>query len=138
MATSKKPAKAKTAIQTVDDFMGTLVHPLKSEMAAVLQLIRGANPEISDGIKWNAPSFFYREWFATVNIRSNDAVQIILHLGAKARVDITGRIVIDDPGNLLQWLGKDRASVKFANMQAVRENGELFQTIISQWIKHLR
>ena len=137
MATAKKPANPrKTA--SVEDFMRELEHPLKAEMQSVLEIIGNASPGISTGIKWNAPSFFYREWFATVNIRSNDAVQIILHLGAKVRTDINARIDIQDPNNLLQWLGKDRASIKFGNMAEIRKNTDDFQAIVSEWIGYLK
>jgi len=134
MITSKKPIKPKAAMPTVEEFMRGLDHPLKPEINAVLMLIRGANPGITDGIKWNAPSFFYKEWFATIHLKNTDAVQIILHLGAKVREDITGRIDIDDPDNLLQWLGKDRASIKFSSMPDIGKNTRAFQAIVSQWL----
>ncbi|MGH8052016.1 MAG: DUF1801 domain-containing protein [Arenimonas sp.] len=136
MSTEKKPVKEKTAA-SVEDFMRALEHPLKIEMQTVLELIASASPEISTGIKWNAPSFYCREWFATVNVRSHGAVQIILHLGAKVRTDIKGRIAIEDPNKLLQWLGKDRASVKFGSMQDIKNKETTFRNIISQWIEHL-
>lgn len=138
MATTKKPAKPKAPEANIEDFMRELEHPLKAEMQAVLELIRNTSPEISEGIKWNAPSFFCREWFATVNLRSNDAVQIILHLGAKVRTDIDERIHIKDANNLLQWLGKDRASIKFGNMAEIRKNTDDFQAIVSEWIGYLK
>lgn len=136
MATEKKQANPKTAT-SVEDFMRVLEHPLKAEMQCVLEIIGNANPEITTGIKWNAPSFFYKQWFATVNVRTNDAVQIILHLGAKVRTDINARIDIKDPNKLLQWLGKDRASVKFAIMQETTANETAFRGVISQWLKYL-
>jgi hypothetical protein len=126
-----KPAK------DIPEFMRLLDHPLKEEMEAVLMLIRNADASISEGIKWNAPSFSVGEYFATVNARGQDAVQIVLHLGAKVRADITDRIAISDPKGLLQWLGKDRASVKFHDRNEVETGGLAFQEIIRQWIKHL-
>jgi hypothetical protein len=117
--------------------MQSLKHSLKAEMEAVLALIRAASPLISEGIKWNAPSFCVNEYFATINVRSNDAVQIVLHLGAKTRDDITDRLAINDPKALLQWLSKDRASVKFHDMKEIHANGVAFQEIIRLWITFL-
>lgn len=142
----KPPAKttASTAAlsadghQAVADFMEALQHPLKVEIAAVLALIRKADPAIAEGIKWNAPSFRLDEWFATLNIRSRDAVQIILHLGAKSRDDVTVRQAIDDPLGMLQWLGKDRATVKFRDSAEIKSRGAAFQAVLRQWITHLR
>ena len=124
-------------VQDTDEFMLRLKHPLKTEIAAVLALIRRADPAIQEGIKWNAPSFRVQEYFATVNLRSQDSVQIILHLGAKVRHDISDRVSIDDPGGLLQWLGRDRASVKFGDMKEIETHGRAFQEVVRQWIAHL-
>lgn len=137
MASRKKTAAAKAAAGNVADFMHSLQHPLKPEIQAVLKLVLDTDNDIADGIKWNSPSFFYREWFATLHLRNVDAVQIILHLGAKARPDVAD-IVIDDPADLLEWLGKDRATIKFKNGQEIRQNGPAFQSVISQWLAFLR
>jgi hypothetical protein len=43
----------------VNEFMNKLEHPLKSEMEAIRTVILSANNEITEGIKWNAPSFYF-------------------------------------------------------------------------------
>jgi hypothetical protein len=48
--------------QTVDDFLATLDHPRKRQIVALRQIILGADPRISEGIKWNAPSFRTSEY----------------------------------------------------------------------------
>lgn len=137
MATARKSLRPETGSDDVDEFMRKLDHPLRAEMEAVLALIRGADPAVGQEIKWNAPSLRIKEHFATVNVRGKDAVQVILHLGAKVRDDITDRLAIDDPSGLLQWLAKDRASVKFRDMSEIETHGRAFQQIIRQWIAHL-
>ncbi|MEQ1515196.1 MAG: DUF1801 domain-containing protein, partial [Usitatibacteraceae bacterium] len=106
----KKQSRDPGGSDDVNAFMRELDHPLKTEIEKVRELIRDADGAITEGIKWKAPSFAVGEYFATVNLRATDTVQVILHLGAKVRADITSRIAIDDPASLLQWLGKDRAS----------------------------
>jgi len=135
---TKNSATAKAPASSLADFMHDLEHPLKPEIEAVRAIIRGSDAAIKEGIKWNAPSFHYKEWFATVNLRKRDAVQIILHLGAKTRDDIEGRITIEDPCQLLQWHGKDRASVTFTDMQAIANNVSAFRSILSQWLNFLK
>ena len=137
--TAKAPAAPKgDGDEAVTAYMATLQHPLKAEITSVLALIRNADPAIAAGIKWNAPSFRLTEWFATLNVRSQDAVQIILHLGAKSRDDVTVREAIADPQNLLRWLGKDRALVSFRDAAAIKAGGAAFQTLLRQWITHLK
>jgi hypothetical protein len=135
MATTKKTATTQEQVSDVAEFMRTFEHPLKAEIEAVRALILDADPTIKEGIKWKVPSFCVQEYFATLHIRNTQAVQVILHLGAKVRQ--TPNVTIDDPGGLLEWLGKDRATVKFSDMQAIQANGEAFKHITRQWITYL-
>jgi hypothetical protein len=113
--------------------MRKLDHPLKPELEAVRAIILGVSPEISEGIKWNSPSFRVKEWFATINIRK-DAIHVILHLGAKVKDNSTGGLTIDDPTGLLEWLAKERAAVKFGHMQAIKSGRASFEDIVRQWV----
>lgn len=135
MATTRKTTATKDQASNVAEFMRTLEHPLKAEIETVRALILDADPAIKEGLKWKAPSFCVQEYFATIHIKNTSAVQVILHLGAKVRQ--TPNVTIDDPGGLLEWLGKDRASVKFSDMQAIKANGEAFKHITRQWITYL-
>jgi len=128
---------AKPAIPaTVDELMKTLVHPLKKDIDAVRKIVLAADPRIGEGVKWKAPSFHAGEYFATVNLRSTDAVQLILHLGAKVRTT-PARLEIDDPANLLKWLDKDRCLVTLGSATAIRTHRAAFTRIVQQWIRHL-
>jgi hypothetical protein len=52
--------QAKTAMPKapkVNEYMRALEHRLKAEMEAVRAIILNANDQITEGIKWNAPSF---------------------------------------------------------------------------------
>ncbi len=137
MATTKKPARSRTGANDVEDFMRKLDHPLKAELEAVRSIVLGVNPEISEGIKWNSPSFCFKEYFATINIRK-DVVLVILHLGAKVKDNSFAGLTISDPTGLLEWLAKDRAAVKFRDMNAIESNRAAFKNIVRQWITHLR
>ncbi len=51
-------AKSKKTDETlVAEYMQNLEHPLKAEIEALRQIIKAANPAISERIKWNAPSY---------------------------------------------------------------------------------
>jgi hypothetical protein len=131
-------AKAKKAVPaTVNEFLRTLKHPLKPEVEALRKLILGADRKIGEGIKWNAPSFLAGEYFATVNLRATDSVQVILHLGAKVRDTATKGMQIDDPQDLLKWLAKDRCMVTLKDMKDLKARGGALQAIVRQWIRYL-
>jgi hypothetical protein len=121
----------------VDEYMRNLEHPLKAEMDAVRKTILGVSPGIAEGIKWNAPSFHFKEYFATFNPRATQYVHLILHKGAKARVDGSEGSPVEDPTGLLEWLGKDRAAARFYDMQDVRSKKAALQDIVRRWIKQM-
>lgn len=135
---SKKPAKRSASPpDDVEAFLASLDHPLKQEILALRQIILGADPSITEGIKWNAPSFRTSEYFATFHLRAKDGVQVILHLGAKTRDTSVSGIAIADPESLLEWLAKDRASVKFRDRKDIDARRSAFADVIRQWIKHV-
>lgn len=65
---------------TVDQFMSDLSHPLKQEVEEVREIIKDVNPEITEQIKWNAPSFSYKnEYIVTFNLRPRDRIHLVFH-----------------------------------------------------------
>jgi hypothetical protein len=120
----------------VDDYLAGLEEPRRAEVQALRELILAADPAIREGIKWNAPSFAVRDWFATLNLRPNAPVRVVLHTGAKA---VPGHpdLVVDDPLGLLAWQGKDRAIVTFADAADVEAKRGAFTGILKQWVPQL-
>jgi hypothetical protein len=136
---SSKPStkRGESTPEDVEIFLAALDHPLKPEILALRQIILAADPSITEGIKWNVPSFRTSEYFATMHLRAKDSVQVILHLGAKTRdTSITG-VAIADPRSLLEWLAKDRASVTFRDLNDIDARRVAFTDIIRQWITHV-
>lgn len=119
-------------MNSVDDFMAALASPSKTEIEAVRQIILKAHPGITEGIKWNAPSFFYKDWFATFHLRARTGVQVILHRGAKVKTSPMADVA--DPSGLLEWLAPDRATIKFADMDAIQGRREDVSSVIKAWI----
>ena len=135
-ASSVKARQPKaSATKEVEAFFASLRHPSKREFLTLRTTILGADPRITEGIKWKVPSFRTSEFFATLHLRGTDGVQVILHLGAKAR----GKSATDvaDPASLLKWLAKDRALVTFRDMSDIRAKRAAFANLLRQWIKHL-
>jgi hypothetical protein len=122
--------------RTVDEFMSQLDHPLKPALAAARKIILGADPRIEEGVKWNAVSFRVGEWFATANVRK-DEVLIIFHLGAKASKFAKGGMRVADPAEMLEWLAKDRAAVRFRSAEEVKAGKKALAAIVKNWIGHL-
>src|SRR5687768_8656532 len=82
---SKSASKAKSALPAKDDgdkvitYMENLDHPLKAEIEAVRNIIKGANSKIGERIKWNVPSYYFQEDIVTFNPRTDKHVHLVFH-----------------------------------------------------------
>lgn len=127
----------------MDALMAALDHPLKPAVQALRAAIRAVSPEIGEEVKWNSPSFYTTDHFATVNVgrrtaaRPKDHVMVILHRGAKPKPANTPALVIGDPDGLLEPLGKDRYAITFHSRGEVKAKATPLQGIIRQWIQRL-
>jgi hypothetical protein len=132
MSTKTKKAKL-SGPEQVADFLETLEYPLKNVVEAVREIILSTNPDITEHIKWNAPSFcFGGEDRITMNLRSPEFLLLVFHRGAKAK---EGILKIDDPHNLLTWLAADRATAKFASMDEVNFTKNALVELVQNWVE---
>lgn len=128
-------SSAADSTAAVDEFMAGLAHPSKDVVQAFRTAILGISPDIAEGMKWHAPSFRTHEYFATTNFREKDGIGLVLHLGAKVRELGPESLKIEDPAHLLKWLAKDRASLRFADLQDFEAKKAAFVTIVRSWIR---
>jgi hypothetical protein len=129
------PKKAPVSENEAGAFMAALDHPLKADIETARELILGVSPEIGDGVKWNSLSFRKSDWFATVNLRSKDVVQLVFHTGAKVKDN--PELKIPDDNGLLLWLAKDRALVTLGSGRTLKANAKAFETIVKAWLKYV-
>lgn len=122
--------KSSDTTAAVDHYMDACEHPLKSAIQALRVLILAVHPDIREGIKWNAPSYRLGEYFATTNVRDKTGIGLILHCGAKVK---NQAVTIDDPQQLLTWLGSDRASLSFRDRADVDDHAVALRAILAQW-----
>ena len=125
-------AKAGAGVQTAP------THPRQSVIEALRAIILAADDRIEEGVKWNAPSFYTTEHFATFHLRAPDKVQLILHRGARARPDATVRGAVGESPVPLEWRGPDRAIVSFSDVADVERHRAAFTRLIRRWIEHVR
>ena len=120
----------------VDAFLDALQHPHVDAVHRLRSVVLQASPLITEGIKWNAPSFHLDgRHFATMQLRRPDSVLLVLHLGAGRRVLPAGAIA--DPTGLLTWLGADRATLAFRCSGDVEVHETALQALLRQWMAHL-
>ncbi len=123
------------AARSVDAWIEALEHPHKPVILALRRVLLGIDASIGEAIQWNAPSFHVGGHFATMNLRAQDGVLLILHLGAKKASLPAG--AIPDPAGLLRWLGSDRASLGFRDEAEVAAKADALAAIVRRWITYL-
>ena len=76
----KKSKSAANQAQQVNEFMDTLDHPFKTEVQMVREIIKNVNQDITEQIKWNAPSFSYNgESLVTFNLWEKERIHLVFH-----------------------------------------------------------
>lgn len=69
-----------TKAEDVDAFMDRLDHPFKAEVQELRGIIKGISPDITEQIKWNAPTFSHDgRYIATFNLHSVKNVHLVFH-----------------------------------------------------------
>ena len=75
--------KANTGMNNTEqenEFMDKLEHPFKAEVQMIREIIRKVNTDITEQIKWNAPSFSYKgEYLVTFNLRAKQHIHLVFH-----------------------------------------------------------
>ncbi len=129
-----KSAAGRSSSNAVVDFLEKLDHPHKAVIEALRSIILRVDSRIREEVKWNAPSFYITEHFATFKLRPLNTVQLVLHTGAKVK-DNAGAVEIDDPAGLLTRPATDRCLATFSGMEDVESRGAAFEQIVKQWIE---
>jgi hypothetical protein len=122
--------------EEVTEFMNKTNHPLKKAMEVLREIILNANKGITEHIKWNGPSFCFKDDDRiTFNLHKNDCILIVFHRGAKVKDSKGSGPLFNDTTGILDWVSDDRAVVKLFSLQEVIEKKDNLKKIVIQWIK---
>lgn len=103
----KNPRTTVNNTGKVDEFMTQLDHPFKAEVQKIREIIKSVNNNITEQIKWNAPSFSYQgEYLVTFNLRAREHIHLVFHNPAISSVK----------SELLEGDYKDRRMAYFSDM----------------------
>lgn len=118
----------------VEQFLADLQHPLKEGVLRLRVAILAADPEITEHVKWNAPSFRYGgEDRVTFRLQPRGKLQLIFHRGAKVRAD-TATFAFADPTGLMTWPAPDRAVIDFPGLAFVAEHEPEIGPLVKRWV----
>lgn len=121
----------------VDDFIKNLEHPLKKGVVLLREIILSVDKEITEHIKWNAPSFCHNDddritMNSEARILKDNFISLMFHRGAKKK-DPKGFKFADDEG-LFEWLAPDRALMKFKTIKDIEANKSVLKKVVKKWM----
>ncbi|WP_290707541.1 DUF1801 domain-containing protein [Flavihumibacter sp. CACIAM 22H1] len=121
----------------LNTYLEELTHPLKEEIMEVRQIILNSNKQLTEHIKWNAPSYCFKgEDRITFNLHGTKFFRLIFHCGVKIKArKIKGKMV-SDKDQLLNWVADDRAVLQFSDMIEVMQKKKAIGLLVNEWIKH--
>ena len=124
------PAKLKKAKPTEEEQVNAWMSKLDTEMKpaidAVRKIIRSAGPKLNERIKWNAPSYYYKEDIVTFGpMKSKDMVILVFHHPNIVKIKSI----------LLEGDYKDRRLVYFNSLNEIRSGKKELERIIDQSVR---
>ena len=124
------PAKLKKAKPTdreqVNEWMKKLDPEMKPAIDAVRKIIKTAGPKLNERIKWNAPSYYYKEDIVTFGpVRSKDKVILVFH----------HRNIVKIRSALLEGDHKDRRLVYFNSLIEIKSGKKELERIIDESVR---
>jgi hypothetical protein len=125
MPGNKKPQQPVNKTEEVDEFMDKFDHPFKAEVYAVRDIIKGVNQDITEQIKWNAPSFSYKGYMVTFNLWAKQHVHLVFHNGA----------ILSNESGLLQGDYPDRRMAYFSSMDDVEAKRTALEDAVREWVR---
>lgn len=124
MAAKKLSPKTYNDSAYVNAFMSQFEHPFKAEIETIRDIILKTDSRITEGIKWNAPNFYYK----------GDMVVFTPHVKEHVLMVFPNGIVIGNDSGLLEGSYPDRRMARFYSMEDVKAKQAALETVIRQWI----
>ena len=124
------PVKLKKAKPTdreqVNEWMKKLDPEMKPAIDAVRKIIKTAGPKLNERIKWNAPSYYYKEDIVTFGpVRSKDKVILVFHHPNIVKIRSA----------LLEGDHKDRRLVYFNTLIEIKSGKKELERIIDESVR---
>ncbi|MCB1517791.1 MAG: DUF1801 domain-containing protein [Hyphomicrobiaceae bacterium] len=122
---------------SVATFLDGLDHPRKPEILALCDIIRAAGPDLTEQVKWNAPSFCADgDDRITLRINPPKVLQIVFHRGAKKRDNVGFKF--NDPTGLLKFAAPDRAIMAIDGADDLESKRTAITELVPLWIQAAR
>jgi hypothetical protein len=113
-----------TRSPAVDAWFETYHNPQAGLVQLVRTAILDASPEVSEAIKWQAPTFVYKGNIASFYPKAKSHVSLMFHQGA----------TLPDPTGLLEGAGDTSRVAKFLDAEDFGGKREALQELVRAWV----
>jgi len=140
-ATKKsEPSEPMSSKAPLDSFLSEKRHPLEGDIQWLRPVVLGLDASIREEIKWNSLSFRNEhDFFATVNLRSTESLELILYTGVKKKATAETGVIVDDPrGLIVKWPAKDRCVASLGSGDALRSQQKAIAELLKTWLQFVR
>lgn len=122
---------------TVESWLAALDPDNRATVDRLREIVQAAAPELTESIKWNAPSFADGdEDRVTLGVERKGGVRLVLHRGASVR-DSTD-FAFDDPDGVMRWPSPDRGVATFSARAAVQAKTAELERLVRRWVEATR
>ena len=122
----KKEKSTANQTEQVDEFMGRLDHPFKAEVQLIREIIKNVHTDITEQIKWNAPTFSYKgEYLVTFNLWEKKRIHLVFHNPMISKVK----------SKLLEGDYDDRRMAYFEDKKVIRTKTSALEKALKDLIK---
>jgi len=120
---------------TVEEFITDLSDERQQQVQALRALIKATHPELTEHIKWNAPSYVLDgEDRITFNMHYPDQTMILIHMGATRKENKKADPIMKDETGLVEWNSDIRGTVSFSSLDEIANSQADLTKILNAWL----
>ena len=122
--------------KSISEFIESLDDEIQPQVEQLRLLIESLNFELTEHIKWNAPSYVLdgvdRITFNVMN--KDNRVKLVIHMGVVRKEDKKAQPILQDDGGIVQWSSDIRGYITFMNLEDITSKGPVLKNVLSEWL----
>jgi len=120
---------------TVDEFLNDLTDDRRQQVEALRSIIKAVNPELTEHIKWNSPSYVLDgEDRITFNMHYPDQTMLLVHMGATRKETKKADPIMKDETGLIKWNSDIRGTLAFRSLGDIAQSEANITKLLSAWL----
>lgn len=124
--TTKIKSTRTTEQAQVNEWMGNVEPEMRAIIEVARKIIKAAGPKLHERIKWNAPSYYYKEDIVTFGpTKGRDKVILVFHHPNIVKIK----------SDLLKGEYKDRRLAYFNSLEEIKDNRKELERIIKESVQ---